>query len=88
MLGLGYPGGPPVERAAEGGDPRRFVLPRPMLGRPGCHFSFSGLKTAVKQAVDKLGKGAREERTVADLCASFQAAAGDTLVDRSRHALA
>ena len=88
MLGLGYPGGPPVERAAERGDPRRFVLPRPMLGRPGCHFSFSGLKTAVKQAVDKLGKGAREERTVADLCASFQAAAGDALVDRSRHALA
>ncbi|MGE5442293.1 MAG: tRNA (adenosine(37)-N6)-threonylcarbamoyltransferase complex transferase subunit TsaD [Bacteroidota bacterium] len=87
MLGLGYPGGPAVERAAAGGDSRRFALPRPMVGRPGCHFSFSGLKTAVKQTVDKLGEGAREERTLADLCASFQAAAADTLVDRSRNAL-
>jgi N6-L-threonylcarbamoyladenine synthase len=88
MLGLGYPGGPAVERAAARGDPRRFALPRPMLGRPGSHFSFSGLKTAVKQAVDRLGEGAREERTLADLCASFQAAAADALVDRSRNALA
>jgi tRNA N6-adenosine threonylcarbamoyltransferase len=88
VLGLGYPGGPAVERAAAGGDPRRFALPRPMLGRPGCHFSFSGLKTAVKQLADKLGEGAREERTLADLCASFQAAAADALVDRSRNALA
>ena len=87
MLGLGYPGGPAVERAAARGDPRRFALPRPMLGRPGCHFSFSGLKTAVKQTVDKLGEGIREERTLADLCASFQAAAADALVDRSRNAL-
>jgi N6-L-threonylcarbamoyladenine synthase len=89
VLGLGYPGGPAIERAAAGGDPRRFVLPRPMLGRPGCHFSFSGLKTAVKQLADKLGEGAREEqRTLADLCASFQAAAADAVVDRSRNALA
>src|SRR3546814_4132807 len=44
LLGLGYPGGPAVERAAEAGDPDRFDLPRPMLGRPGCDFSFSGLK--------------------------------------------
>ena len=88
MLELGYPGGPAVERAAARGDPRRFALPRPMLGRPGCHFSFSGLKTAVKQTIDILGEGAREERTLADLCASFQAAAADALVDRSRNALA
>jgi N6-L-threonylcarbamoyladenine synthase len=88
MLGLGYPGGPAVERAAARGDPGRFTLPRPMLGRPGCHFSFSGLKTAVKQAIDTLGERAREEHTLADLCASFQAAAADALVDRSRHALA
>jgi tRNA N6-adenosine threonylcarbamoyltransferase len=88
MLGLGYPGGPAVERAAARGDPRRFALPRPMLGRPGSHFSFSGLKTAVKQAVDRLAEGSREECTLADLCASFQAAVADTLVDRSRNALA
>jgi N6-L-threonylcarbamoyladenine synthase len=88
MLELGYPGGPAVERAARSGDPGRFDLPRPMLGRPGCHFSFSGLKTAVKQMVDKLGEAVREERTIADLCASFQASAVDVLVDRSRNALA
>jgi N6-L-threonylcarbamoyladenine synthase len=88
MLDLGYPGGPAVERAARRGDPGRFALPRPMLGRPGCHFSFSGLKTAVKQIVDRLGEEVREERAVADLCASFQAAAADVLADRSRNALA
>ena len=88
MLGLGYPGGPAVERAARAGDPRRFTLPRPMLGRPGCHFSFSGLKTAVKQTVDRLGAEAHEQQAIADLCASFQAAAAETLVDRSRNALA
>src|SRR5512147_44746 len=88
MLGLGYPGGPPVERAAEGGDPRRFVLPRPMLGRPGCHFSFSGLKTAVKQTIDKLRRDAVQAPVIADICASFQAAAADVVVDRTRNALA
>ena len=88
MLGLGYPGGPEVERAARQGDPGRFALPRPMLGRPGCHFSFSGLKTAVKQAVDRLGAEAHGQQTIADLCASFQAAAAEALVDRSRNALA
>ena len=87
MLGLGFPGGPAVEREAERGDADRFALPRPMRGRPGCHFSFSGLKTAVRHAVDALPKplGTRD---VADLCAAFQAAAGDVLVDRCRNALA
>jgi N6-L-threonylcarbamoyladenine synthase len=87
MLGLGYPGGPAVERAAETGDPRRFRLPRPMKGRPGCHFSFSGLKTAVKHAVDALPAGPFDAVDVADLCASFQAAAGDALVDRTANAI-
>jgi N6-L-threonylcarbamoyladenine synthase len=90
MLGLGYPGGPEVERAAETGDPKRFRLPRPMKGRPGCHFSFSGLKTAVKHVVDALPSGppgAFDAGDVADLCASFQAAAGDALVDRTANAL-
>jgi N6-L-threonylcarbamoyladenine synthase len=89
MLELGYPGGPAVERAARSGDPRRFPLPRPMLGRPGCHFSFSGLKTAVRHVVDTL-PAADESRdaAVADLCASFQAAAADALIDRTRNALA
>jgi N6-L-threonylcarbamoyladenine synthase len=87
MLGLGYPGGPAVERAAESGDPRRFRLPRPMKGRPGCHFSFSGLKTAVKHAVGALPAGPFDAADVADLCASFQAAAGDALVDRTTNAI-
>ena len=91
MLGLGYPGGPAVERAALAGDARRFAFPRPMLGRPDCHFSFSGLKTAVKRAVDQLPRGedgAPSPADVADVCASFQAAAADALLDRTRRALA
>ncbi|MGF1641786.1 MAG: tRNA (adenosine(37)-N6)-threonylcarbamoyltransferase complex transferase subunit TsaD [Rhodospirillales bacterium] len=88
MLDLGYPGGPPVQRAAAAGDPRRFPLPRPMKGRPGCQFSFSGLKTAVRHAVDALAPAPVGARDVADLCAAFQAAAGDVLVDRTANALA
>ncbi|MBM3556794.1 MAG: tRNA (adenosine(37)-N6)-threonylcarbamoyltransferase complex transferase subunit TsaD, partial [Alphaproteobacteria bacterium] len=71
LLGLGYPGGPAIERAALSGDPLAFALPRPMLGRPGCDFSFSGLKTAVRQLVE----GARASpEFVADVAASLQAA--------------
>ncbi len=56
MLGLGFPGGPALERAAAGGDPSRFALPRPMLGRPNADFSFSGLKTALRQAGGRAGR--------------------------------
>ncbi len=87
MLGIGYPGGPAVEAAAKAGDPKRFSLPRPMIGRPGCDFSFSGLKTSIRQTVEKLPLGALLDRDVADLCAGFQAAAGDVLADRCRHAI-
>lgn len=87
VLGLGYPGGAAVERAARLGNPTRFALPRPMKGRADCHFSFSGLKTAVIHAIDGLPPGPLGESDVADLCASFQAAAGDSLVDRTRQAL-
>jgi N6-L-threonylcarbamoyladenine synthase len=80
LLGLPWPGGPHLERLAAGGDPRAVALPRPLLGRPGCDFSFSGLKTAV----------ARQEGAAApaDLAASFQAAVAEVLADRARHALA
>jgi len=71
LLGLGFPGGPAVERAAKGGDPQRFALPRPMWRKPGCDFSFSGLKTAVRQAVEKLP--ADDAQAIADFCASFSA---------------
>jgi N6-L-threonylcarbamoyladenine synthase len=87
MLDLGYPGGPLVERAARDGDPARFALPRPMKGRPGCHFSFSGLKTAVKHVIAALPDGGPRPSDVADVCASFQAAAADALVDRTRNAI-
>ncbi|MGD9508630.1 MAG: tRNA (adenosine(37)-N6)-threonylcarbamoyltransferase complex transferase subunit TsaD [Geminicoccaceae bacterium] len=87
MLGLGYPGGPAVERLARDGDPARFGLPRPLQGTGTCDFSFSGLKTAVRHRILGLGAAAAEPGTIADLCASFQAAAGDVLVDRSSRAL-
>jgi N6-L-threonylcarbamoyladenine synthase len=88
LLGLGYPGGPAVERAAATGDPRRFDLPRPMKGRPGCDFSFSGLKTAVRHAAAALAPAGPTPGDAADLAAAFQAAVGDVLVDRTSNALA
>lgn len=88
LLGLGYPGGPQIEKAAEGGDPARFAFPRPMAGRPGCDFSFSGLKTAVKRAVDGLPAGPLAAQDVADIAASFQEAVADSLIDRTARAIA
>jgi len=86
LLGLGFPGGPAVERMAKEGDAQRFALPRPMWRKPGCDFSFSGLKTAVRQAVEKLDPA--DSRAIADLCASFQRTVGDVLADRCGNALA
>ncbi|MFI4998742.1 MAG: tRNA (adenosine(37)-N6)-threonylcarbamoyltransferase complex transferase subunit TsaD [Reyranellales bacterium] len=85
LLGLGFPGGPAVERMATSGDPQRFALPRPMWRKPGCDFSFSGLKTAVRQTVEKLPPG--DACAIGDLCASFQRTVGDVLADRSANAL-
>ena len=87
LLGLGYPGGPAVERAAARGDPAAFPLPRPMLGQPGCHFSFSGLKTAVRQTIDRLGPAALTPAIRNDLCASFQTAAIESVADRVQRAM-
>jgi N6-L-threonylcarbamoyladenine synthase len=87
MLGLGYPGGPAVERAAMGGDGRRFDLPRPLRGRLGADFSFSGLKTAVGRQINLLPPGPLADRDVRDMAASFQVAIADCLVDRCRNAL-
>ena len=86
LLGLGFPGGPAVERAASSGDGARFALPRPMWRKPGCDFSFSGLKTAVRQTAERLP--ADDRQAVADLCASFQRTVGDVLIDRCTNALA
>src|ERR1700750_1175450 len=80
MLGLPYPGGPKVDRAAKLGDPRRFAFPRPMLGRPEANFSLSGLKTAVRNEASRLMPF--EPQDVSDLCASFQAAVLESTADR------
>jgi N6-L-threonylcarbamoyladenine synthase len=80
LLGLGYPGGPEVERMAAFGDPARFDLPRPMLGRPEPDFSLSGLKTALRLEAEKIAP--LTNRDVADLCASFQQAVVDVVTDR------
>lgn len=87
MLGLGYPGGPAVETLARQGDPLRFAFPRPLRGNRSCDFSFSGLKTAVRHQILALGPAAGAAQTRADLCAGFQAAAGDVLVDRAVRAM-
>lgn len=85
LLGLGYPGGPLIERAATTGDGKAFDLPRPMVGREGCDFSFSGLKTAVRQLVE--AQPLPNEFFVANAAASLQAAITDILADRAEHAL-
>jgi len=88
LLGLGWPGGPALERMAAGGDPGRYAFPRPLLGRAGCDFSFSGLKTAVAQEVGRHGDGALPGRLAADIAAGFQAAMVEVLADRAAHAMA
>ena len=88
LLGLPWPGGPALERLAAFGDAKRFVFPRPMLGRPGCDFSFSGLKTAVALAVGRYPAGPLPAQDAADIAAGFQAAVAETLADRARNAMA
>ena len=86
LLGLGYPGGPQVEAFARTGDAMRFSLPRPLKGRPGCDFSFSGLKTAVREVAQSVGSLSDDDR--ADLCAGFERAVEETVADRLRRAMA
>jgi N6-L-threonylcarbamoyladenine synthase len=87
MLGLGWPGGPALERLARDGDPARFALPRPLLRRPGCDFSFSGLKTAVSHIVARFPPDALPHRDAADIAAGFQAAVVEVLTDRAANAM-
>ncbi|MGI9482841.1 MAG: tRNA (adenosine(37)-N6)-threonylcarbamoyltransferase complex transferase subunit TsaD [Hyphomicrobiales bacterium] len=85
LLGLSYPGGPEVERAAIDGDGGRFSFPRPLKGQKNCDFSFSGLKTAVRRAALELEPAT--DRDVADICASFQTAVIETVTDRLKRAV-
>ncbi|MGL9758761.1 MAG: tRNA (adenosine(37)-N6)-threonylcarbamoyltransferase complex transferase subunit TsaD [Wolbachia sp.] len=84
MLGLSYPGGPLIEKLAKKGNGARFKLPRAMIKRSGCNFSFSGIKTAVKNLVQELKMG---EQDVCDVCASFQECISDILLDRVSNAI-
>jgi N6-L-threonylcarbamoyladenine synthase len=90
LLGLPQPGGPAVEAEARKGDAKRFPLPRPLLDRPDCDMSFSGLKTALLRTRDKLvaEHGGLRQQDRADLCASFQTAVSDVLAEKTRRALA
>ncbi len=83
MAGLGYPGGPAVEKAAEMGDSARFTLPRPMKGKPGCDFSFSGLKNAARLLIESLPQPL-SGRDQADVARAFQDAVADAMGDRVR----
>lgn len=93
MLGLGYPGGPAIEKAALGGDPEALTLPRPLSGTNRLDFSFSGLKTALftylkrEGYMDRTTEGRRLPLSVSDIAASYQMAVVDVLVDRCRLAL-
>ena len=89
LLGLPQPGGPAVQTEAEAGNPRRFAFPRPLLDRPGCDLSFSGLKTALLRMRDTLisQRGGLTRGDRADLCAGFQAAIAEVLAEKSRRAI-
>ena len=87
LLGLPWPGGPALERLAMAGDPARHAFPQPLRGRPGCDFSFSGLKTAVAQRIAALPAPLPAEAR-ADIAAGFQRAVASVLADRAGHAMA
>ncbi|SFR55045.1 O-sialoglycoprotein endopeptidase [Yoonia tamlensis] len=89
ILGLPQPGGPSVETAAQSGKPKRFTLPRPLLNQAGCDMSFSGLKTAILRARDGVvaEKGGLTAQDQSDLCAGFQAAVTDVLIEKTRRAM-
>lgn len=90
IMGLGYPGGPELEKAAKDGDleiAQNYKLPRPLKGRKNCDFSFSGLKTALKQKIDKLPEGKLDYQDVANLSLAFQEATADVLIDRTNNAI-
>ena len=84
-MGLGYPGGPAIEAVAKSGDSKSINLPRPLQGSPNCHFSFSGLKTALANKLQQLG--GPDTAPIADLAASLQAAITDCLADRTKKAM-
>ncbi len=87
MLGLGYPGGPVVDKRAQLGNVKRFHFPRPLCDKPGCDFSFSGIKTAARMLLDKTPQDDIDDTFINDFCASFQAAVVDCITNRLHNAL-
>ena len=85
MLGLGYPGGPVVDKRAAMGNPRAFNFPRPLCDKPGCDFSFSGIKTAARTFLSRETSPYSDE-FINDFCASFQAAVVDCIINRLENA--
>ena len=85
IMGLGFPGGPALERAAKKGDATRFSLPRPLTVKPGCDFSFAGLKSAVRRTWEHLPE--QDDQARFDLAAAFQLAATDVLASRTANAM-
>lgn len=86
MLGLGYPGGPIVDARAQSGNPRAFDFPRPLCDKPGCDFSFSGIKTAARTFLSR-AELPLTDVYINDFCASFQAAVVDCIVNRLNNAM-
>lgn len=86
MLGLGYPGGPIVDKRAQDGDSKAFKFPRPLCDKPGCDFSFSGIKTAARTFLDR-NPAPHSDKFINDFCASFQASVVDCIVNRLNNAL-
>lgn len=87
MLNLGYPGGPVVDNRAKLGNAKRFHFPRPLCDKPGCDFSFSGIKTAARMLLDKTPESNIDEQFINDFCASFQSAVVDCITNRLHNAL-
>jgi N6-L-threonylcarbamoyladenine synthase len=87
MLGLGYPGGPIVDKRAQMGDNKKFHFPRPLCDKPGCDFSFSGIKTAARMTLDKINQNEIDDQFINDFCASFQSAVVDCIINRLHNAM-
>jgi N6-L-threonylcarbamoyladenine synthase len=87
MLGLGYPGGPIVDARAKNGNPKAFDFPRPLCDKPGCDFSFSGIKTAARTFINR-AETPLDDTYIDDFCASFQASVVDCIVNRLKNAMA
>lgn len=86
MLGLGYPGGPVIDARAAGGDATRFHFPRPLCDKPGCDFSFSGIKTAARTFLDK-NPAPHDDKFISDFCAAFQSSVVDCIINRLGNAM-